>query len=65
MRPIPRYVKAVTPQFQQCRTRLITRHSMRSASAIFMSHTEAITCQLQIISCEESMGDQRDTKVAP
>ena len=41
---------------------------MRSASAIFMSLTEAITCLPQIVtlcSCEERMGDQRGTKVAP
>jgi len=41
---------------------------MRSASAIFMSHTEAITCLLQIVTlhgCEERMRAQRDTKVAP
>ena len=41
---------------------------MRSASAIFMSCTEAITCLLQIPtlrSCEERMGDQRGAKVAP
>jgi len=37
---------------------------MRSASAIFMSHTEAITCLPQIVTlhgCEERMGDQRGT----
>ena len=37
---------------------------MRSASAICMSHTEAITCLLQIVtlrSCEERMEDQRGT----
>ena len=39
---VSEYVKAITPQFQQCRN--IVRHSMRSASAIFMSRTEAITC---------------------
>ena len=42
--------------------------TMRSASAIFMSRTEAITCLPQIITlrgCEERMGDQRGTKVAP
>ena len=44
---------------------------MRSAPAIFMSRTEAITCLPQIVtlrSCEERMGDQRSTKestVAP
>ena len=41
---------------------------MRSASAIIMSCTEAITCLPQIITlggCEERMGDGRDTKVAP
>ena len=41
---------------------------MRSASAIFMSRTEAITCLLQIVtlrSCEERMGDHRGTKVMP
>ena len=41
---------------------------MRSASAIFMSRTEAITCLPQIVTlrgCEERMGDQRGTKVAP
>ena len=38
---------------------------MRSAPAIFMSCTEAITCLPQIVTlrgCEEKMGDQRDTK---
>ena len=37
---------------------------MRSALAIFMSHTEAITCLPQIVtshSCKERMGDQRGT----
>ena len=41
---------------------------MRSASAIFISRTEAITCLPQIVtlrSSEERMGDQRVTKVAP
>jgi len=41
---------------------------MRSASAIFMSRTEATTCLPQIITlcgCEERMGAQRGTKVAP
>jgi len=41
---------------------------MRSASVIFMSQTEAITCLPQIVTlcgCEERMGDQRGTKVAP
>ena len=41
---------------------------MRSASVIFMSHTEAIICLPQISSihgCEEKMGAQRGTKVAP
>ena len=41
---------------------------MRSASVIFMSPTEAITCLPQIFalpSCEERIGDQRGTKVAP
>ena len=41
---------------------------MRSASAIFVSHTEAIMCLPQIVTlrgCEERMGDQRSTKVAP
>ena len=41
---------------------------MRSASAIFMSRTEAITCLPQVITLrgyEERMGDQRGTKVAP
>jgi len=41
---------------------------MRSASAIFMSRTEAITCPVQIVTlrgCEERMGAQRGTKVAP
>ena len=36
---------------------------MRSASVIFMSRTEAITCLLQIVTlhgCEERMGDQGD-----
>ena len=44
------------------------RHSTRSASATFMSCNEAIMCLPQIITlrgCEESMGDQRGTKVAP
>ena len=39
---------------------------MRSASAIFMPCTEAVTCLLQIVTlcgCEEKMGDQRGTKV--
>ena len=39
---------------------------MRSASAICMSHTEAIMCLPQIVTlhgCEERMGDQRGTKV--
>jgi len=43
-------------------------HSMRSASVIFMSRTEAIMCLPQIVtlhSCEERMGDQKGTKVAP
>ena len=41
---------------------------MRSASAIFMSCTEAITCLPQIVilqGWEERMGAQRGTKVAP
>jgi len=41
---------------------------MRSAAAIFMSHTKAITCLPQIVTlcgCEERMGAQRGTKVAP
>ena len=41
---------------------------MRSALAICMSHTEAITYLLQIVTlsgCEERMGYQRGTKVAP
>jgi len=41
---------------------------MRSASAIFMSRTEAIACLPQIVTlrgCEERIGDQRGTKVAP
>ena len=41
---------------------------MGSASVIFMSHAEAITCLPQIITlcgCEERMGAQRGTKVAP
>jgi len=41
---------------------------MRSASAIFMSCTEAITCLPQIVTvrgCEETMGVQGGTKVAP
>jgi len=41
---------------------------MKSASSIFMSSTEVITCLPQIITlcgCEERMGDQRGTKVAP
>ena len=41
---------------------------MKTASAIFMSCTEAITCLPQIVTlsgCEERMGDQRGTKVAP
>ena len=41
---------------------------MRSASVIFMSHTETITCLPKIVTlrgCEERMGDQRSTKVAP
>jgi len=41
---------------------------MRGTSAIFVSRTEAITCLLQIITlrgCEERMGDQWSTKVAP
>ena len=40
---------------------------MRSATAICMSHTEAIMCPPQIVTlrgCEERMGDQRGTKVA-
>jgi len=40
---------------------------MRSATAIFMSHTEAIMCLPQIVtlcSCEERMGAQRGKKVA-
>ena len=40
---------------------------MRSASAIFMSRTEAILCLPQIVTlhgCEERMGIQRGTKVA-
>ena len=39
---------------------------MRGASAIFMPHTEAIACLTQIVTlhtCEERMGDQRDTKI--
>ena len=38
---------------------------MKSASAIFMSRTEVIMCLLQIVTCEERMGDQRGTKTAP
>jgi len=41
---------------------------MKSASAIFMSRTKAITCLPQIVTlrgCEERMGDKRSTKVAP
>ena len=41
---------------------------MRNAFAIFISHTEAITCLPQIVtlrSCEERMGDQSGTKVSP
>ena len=41
---------------------------MRSASAIFVSHTEAIACLPQIVTlhgCEERMGNPRGTKVAP
>ena len=41
---------------------------MRSDLVIFMSHTEAIKCLPQIVilrGCEERMGDQRGTKVAP
>ena len=41
---------------------------MSSASAIFMSRTEAIKCLSQIVTfcgCEERTGDQRGTKVAP
>ena len=40
---------------------------MRSASTIFMPHSEAIICLLQIVTlhgCEEKMGDQRGTKFA-
>jgi len=62
--PISRYVKAITPQ---CRTHF-TRNSIRSTSAIFMSHTEAITCLPKIVTlrdCKERMGAQRGTKVAP
>jgi len=33
--------------------------SKRSASAIFMSHTEAITCLPTLHGFEERMGDQR------
>ena len=43
-------------------------HSMKSASVIFMSRTEAIMCLPQIITlcgCEERMGDQMGTKVVP
>ena len=43
-------------------------HYVKSASVICISCTEAITCLLQIITlrgCEERMGDQRGTKVAP
>jgi len=38
---------------------------MKSASAIFMSHTEAITCLPQIITfrgCEERMGGTKGYK---
>ena len=38
---------------------------MRSVSAIFMSHSEAITCLPQIVTlrgCEERMGPQRGYK---
>ena len=41
---------------------------MRSASAIFMSRTEAIMCLPQIVTLrgfEEKMGDQKGTKVSP
>ena len=41
---------------------------MRNASEIFMSHTEAITCLPHIVTlcgCEERMGNQRGTNVAP
>ena len=41
---------------------------MRSASVTFMSRTEAIACLQQIVTlcgCEERMGDQWGTKVAP
>ena len=41
---------------------------MRSASAIFVSRTEAIMCLPQIVTLcgfEERMGDQRSIKVAP
>ena len=40
MHPISWYVKTITPQCQTC---FITYKARRSASAIFMSHTEAIT----------------------
>ena len=64
-------MKAIMPRFQQCQTRLITllaRHSVRSASAICMSCTETITCLPQIVTlrgCEERVGNQSGTKVAP
>ena len=41
---------------------------MRSALAILISHTEAIMCLPKIVTlhgCEERMGNQRGTKVAP
>ena len=41
---------------------------MKSASVIFISRTEAITCPPQIVTlrgCEERTGAQRGVKVAP
>jgi len=41
---------------------------MRGASVIFMSRIEAVACLPQIVTlrgCEERMGDQRGTKIAP
>jgi len=41
---------------------------MKSASVIFMPRTEAITCLPQIVTlcgCNERIGAQRGTKVAP
>jgi len=41
------------------------RHSMKNATAIFMSHTEAITCLPQIITlrgCEEKNGRSKGYK---